>query len=154
MYSLAISGCSNDYSDSNNQQENPTTNPALEENENTEKETLEEVKELIVPDQELEKKRRPGCLIIAKALIRIGYPITVNGIYDEATTWAITDFQLQHDELPALGVFNKETKSVLEKYIENEESIQAGKALPPVDEPVFTSEGKHILGNPRSIGNY
>ena len=146
---LAISGCYNDHSDSNNQQENPTTNPALEEYENTEKEALEEVKELIVPDQELEKKSEGRDVeLLQKALIRIGYPITVNGIYDEATTWAITDFQLQHDELPALGVFNKETKSVLEKYIENEESIQAGKALPPVDEPVFTSEGKHILGNP------
>lgn len=147
---LAISGCSNDHSDSNNQQENPITNPALEENENKkEKEALEEVKELIVPDQELEKKSEGRDVeLLQKALIHIGYPITVNGIYDEATTWAITDFQLQHDELPALGVFNKETKSVLEKYIENEESIQAGKALPPVDEPVFTSEGKHILGNP------
>ncbi|MFD1850846.1 D-alanyl-D-alanine carboxypeptidase family protein [Oceanobacillus bengalensis] len=124
---------------------------------NTEKETTITTQEepvdtedsIVAPEVELQKKDQGDQVeLLQKSLNEIGYTIDVNGIYDEMTTWAITDFQLQHENLMALGVYNTETKEALESFIENNHVIEAGLGLLLPDQEVTTNTGIPVISNP------
>ncbi|QGS67989.1 hypothetical protein CV093_02680 [Oceanobacillus sp. 143] len=67
-----------------------------------------------IPNGELQKKDQGDQVeLLQESLNELGYDISVNGTFDEATTWAVTDFQLQHKNLMALGIYNEETQQVL-----------------------------------------
>jgi len=101
------------------------------------------------PDKSLQKKDEGEAVIqLQQALNQIGYELTESGIYDEATTWAITDFQLQQDSLLASGIYDKATKDALVSVMNSDTEITAGQGLPKVAEPVFTDAGTEIIANP------
>ncbi|MHA6253111.1 D-alanyl-D-alanine carboxypeptidase family protein [Oceanobacillus sp. CAU 1775] len=85
------------------------------------------------------------------ALEKIGYTLPINGEYEEVTTWAITDFQLQNDELSVTGIYDEETKITIEELIKTNETIEAGTGLPPIADPVVTNAGSEVLGNPYEV---
>lgn len=62
-------------------------------------------------------------------IIQLGYPIETTGVYDEDTTWAITDFQLHHEALSVTGVYEEETRQSIEHVIDKEQAIEPGKHL-------------------------
>ncbi|WP_067726445.1 D-alanyl-D-alanine carboxypeptidase family protein [Oceanobacillus damuensis] len=87
-------------------------------------------------------------LQLQNALNHIGYELNENGEYDEATTWAITDFQLQHDSLLVSGLYDEQTKIALDEAIDNDVEVVAGAGLPQTAEPAFTSSGTEVIANP------
>ncbi|RDW21279.1 carboxypeptidase [Oceanobacillus chungangensis] len=102
-----------------------------------------------VPKGELQKKDQGDQVeLLQESLNELGYDITVSGTFDEATTWAVTDFQLQHENLMALGIYNEETEQVLADSLANGEKIEAGAGLPLVAEPAATNAGTPVIANP------
>jgi len=102
-----------------------------------------------LPDESLQKMDEgDSVLILQETLLKLGYEIPVDGVYSEATTWAITDFQLQTEDLFVTGTYDEATKHALESMREQEQTVKAGVALPPLDEPAITNSGTQILGNP------
>lgn len=101
------------------------------------------------PDEYLEKKDEgPSVEQLQTALNEIGYNIEVNGIFDDATTWAITDFQLQQENIHATGIYNDPTKERLTELLEKGQKIEVGSGLPEPAEPVFSEYGTQVIANP------
>ncbi|MEC5424591.1 D-alanyl-D-alanine carboxypeptidase family protein [Virgibacillus sp. C22-A2] len=109
-----------------------------------------EEEKLQLPKASLQKKDHGEQVqLLQKALNEIGYELTVNGDYDETTTWAITDFQLQDENLLATGVYNEETNVAVEKFFsDGENEFKPGKGLPYTVENTTTDSGTEVLVNP------
>ena len=100
------------------------------------------------PESGLQKKDTGDKVqALQNALNHIGYTVKTNGTYDESTTWAITDLQLQQG-IQATGVYHEETKNILEGILAAKETIKPGAALPQETEASTTDNGVSILFNP------
>src|SRR5699024_4168930 len=65
-------------------------------------------------------------------LNKLSYSIEETGAYDQLTTWAVTDLQLQKN-LSVSGIYNTETKDILEEMLEEEMTISTGSTLAKPD---------------------
>jgi len=111
--------------------------------------TTEEESVIRFPDTNLQRKDEgPDVKQLQTALNNIGYDIEENGIYDEATTWAITDYQLQQKSIHPTGVYNKKTRKKLNDLLEREEKVEAGAKLKIPSEPAVTDFGTEVIANP------
>ncbi|MFD1038265.1 D-alanyl-D-alanine carboxypeptidase family protein [Virgibacillus byunsanensis] len=137
-----------------NTEEDPETKPPEKKEDDTtipDSKEPEEKEEIIVeaPDSNLQKKDEGKSVqLLQEALNEIGYSITADGVYEETTTWAITDFQLQYEELQVTGVYNKKTRKALDETISGNGDIEPGLGLPQAKETSTTDEGAAILNNP------
>ncbi|WP_042220496.1 D-alanyl-D-alanine carboxypeptidase family protein [Oceanobacillus manasiensis] len=141
---MVISGCSSNNKEPQEQQHDNS----LDKVESTTTQELEE--EITAPNGTLQKKDQgEEVTSLQKALREIGYTISDNGVYDEATTWAVTDLQLQFEETPVSGVYNEATQKILSIVLEDAEAkFQPGKALPKKAESTTTTYGTPIISNP------
>ncbi|WP_068676259.1 D-alanyl-D-alanine carboxypeptidase family protein [Oceanobacillus sp. Castelsardo] len=138
-----LSACSS----ASNTEINDPNNEAIETSTNNSEESI-----ISAPDAFLQKMDEGEQVeLLQQALNKAGYDIEVNGIYDEATTWAITDFQLQNDELMAVGVYDKNTRQVINLFLEDNKTIEPGKELPFVEEAVSDDLDTKILSNPYDV---
>ncbi len=127
-----------------NDSKEPEETPAHSESAPTDTEEFSKI-----PDGPLQKKDTgKDVKQLQLALNEIGYDLNPSDQYDEATTWAITDFQLQDDNLLASGIYDEPTKQLLEQLIENNDVITAGDGLPQKAEAAFTNSGTEIIANP------
>lgn len=85
---------------------------------------------------------------LQQALIEIGYPIEITGNYDERTTWAITDIQLQTDATPVSGMYGVNVKNVLGQMLDGTVDITVGKNL---KEPIQPDEFSETIENPYEV---
>ncbi|BAC12486.1 carboxypeptidase [Oceanobacillus iheyensis HTE831] len=139
---LFISACqSNDDNHSSSQEtlENPTNDEDVTANQNN-KELPE------TPLQKLDQGEEVDAL--QYFLEQLGYNFSEQGNYNEQVTWAITDFQLQQEDLLVSGVYNEDTKQKIEEVIQSENSYKPGEGLPAPTEPAFTDAGTEIISNP------
>lgn len=83
-------------------------------------------------------------------LIEIGYPIRATGSFDEDTTWALTDLQLQSKSVDVTGIYEPETKKVITAVINEEQTIDPGDKL-PLAKTTSTNKADHVLANPYEI---
>ncbi|MFD1172291.1 D-alanyl-D-alanine carboxypeptidase family protein [Oceanobacillus picturae] len=140
-----ISGCSSNSEEPEEQQDETSSNHQESPADN------QEVKEEITAPKEMLQKKDQGEEVtsLQNALRKIGYNLSEDGVYEEATTWAITDLQLQFEELQASGVYNKTTQKILSALLDGSETnFQPGKALPEKAEPTTTTNGTPVLSNP------
>ncbi|CDO04004.1 D-alanyl-D-alanine carboxypeptidase [Oceanobacillus picturae] len=140
-----ISGCSSNSEEPEEQQDETSSNHQESPADN------QEVKEEITAPKEMLQKKDQGEKVtsLQNALRKIGYNLSEEGVYEEATTWAITDLQLQFEELQASGVYNKATQKVLSALLDGSEAnFQPGKALPEKAETTTTTNGTPVLSNP------
>lgn len=101
------------------------------------------------PDENLEKTDEGSAVEqLQAALNEIGYDIEISGVYDDTTTWAITDFQLQQENVHPTGVYDEQTRELLTSVLEKEQKVEAGKSLPEPTEPVFSEYGTQVIANP------
>src|SRR5699024_5879659 len=77
----------------------------------------------------------------------IDYPVEASGTYDDLTTWAITDIQLQKD-LPVSGVYDDDTKKVIAELLENEKTMSVGEGI---ERPEHPNEFQETVENPYDI---
>ncbi len=80
-----------------------------------------------------------------EALQKAGYSISTNGTYNDATTWAITDFQLQQESLTATGVYNEATRKALQKILKEGTAVKAGSVLDKPDNSPETIDNPHDI---------
>lgn len=141
-----LAACQSKQDDTANEQNDTNQKDAqIEEN-------IEDSSELQLPEASLQKQDEgEHVLALQKALNQIGYNIPDNGVYSEATTWAITDFQLQSEHLAVTGIYNSETRDALIQIIEQNDSVAAGNGLPQPAAEAFTSAGSKIIGNPYDV---
>ncbi|WP_087974454.1 D-alanyl-D-alanine carboxypeptidase family protein [Oceanobacillus rekensis] len=105
--------------------------------------------DISIPEESLQKKDKGDQVLqLQSTLNQIGYDLTENGEFDDATTWAVTDFQLQQDSLLASGIYNESTKTALKDAVENNIEIVAGSGLPQEVEPAITDSGTPVIANP------
>src|SRR5699024_12685390 len=86
--------------------------------------------------------------MLQKTLNELCYDITTKGVYDEEKTWAITDLQLQAEDLLATGIYNEETKAVIEKWLDDARALNPGDGLPQEAEPVTTDACTEVVAIP------
>lgn len=104
---------------------------------------------IVLPIEELQKgEQGEDVQNLQRALIAIGYPIEETGTYDHHTTWAITDLQLQHDHIHTTGMYNAETKTVIENVLAGGTEMNNGSKL---SKPTQKGEGKRVVENPYEI---
>lgn len=107
---------------------------------------------IVFPEVHLEKMDEGADVEqLQKALNEVGYTIEESGIYDDPTTWAITDFQLQQEDIHVTGFFNEETKQFLGDFLAEEQTIEAGEGLPVSAEPATTDYGTKVIANPYEL---
>ncbi|WP_373894989.1 D-alanyl-D-alanine carboxypeptidase family protein [Virgibacillus natechei] len=110
-------------------------------------ETKEESNEL--PESELSKMDQGEAVQTLQELLnKIGYSLTADGNFDEATTWAVTDFQLQQENIQVIGVYNEETKEALEEMLSMGDEIEVGAGLAQEVEASTSDDETNVLANP------
>ncbi len=99
-----------------------------------------------LPEEHLQKTDQGQAVkTLQKALNKVGYSIDRNGTYDDVTTWAITDFQLQQQALIATGVYNESTRRSLQKILDEHQAIKAGAVLDQPDNKPDTVDNPHDI---------
>ncbi|UJL46895.1 D-alanyl-D-alanine carboxypeptidase family protein [Virgibacillus sp. NKC19-16] len=110
-------------------------------------ETEEESNEL--PKAELSKMDQGEAVqTLQEFLNEIGYSLTTDGKFDDATTWAVTDFQLQQENLQVIGVYNEETKEAIKKVLSAGDEVEVGAGLTQEVEASTSDEETNVLANP------
>ncbi|GAB3790903.1 D-alanyl-D-alanine carboxypeptidase family protein [Virgibacillus kimchii] len=148
-FSFIFTGCN---TESPSDTEEPPADETEHEEESTEPDVDEEADNILTeaPNAHMQKlDDGPDVEVLQQVLSEIGYDMETSGIYDDATTWAITDLQLQFDELMVTGIYEEDTSRKLDNLFQEEVSdFQPGEALPVPTEEVTTSHGSVVLANP------
>lgn len=140
LLAIFLVGCSKDETEEND---------AVNESEPVTKEAdgSEEMEGL--PNDDLQKgSENESVHALQKALIEIGYPVEETGIFDELTTWAITDIQLQQEDLAVNGVYDLAVKNVMEQILHGELQTKIGSGL---EQPTNPNEFTETIENPYEI---
>ena len=146
IITLTLAAC--DEADFNNENVPVTSS---ETDENTEQNNSNADEELILPNNPLQKgEQGEEVKKLQQILKKLDYQIDITGHYDEETTWAVTDFQLQIDGLDITGLYDKKTKLALEAQFHSDNPIQPGEGL-TFEKNSKTEEGKVITGNPYDV---
>ncbi|MBS3681449.1 D-alanyl-D-alanine carboxypeptidase family protein [Ornithinibacillus massiliensis] len=107
-------------------QDNP--NPTKEDEQNAENPEAKEG--FVLPTEDLQKGDQNDNVIgLQEALIKIGYEIPTTGTYDKETVWAITDLQIQSEDLMITGKYDEATRLVIEDYQDQESTVTSGEGL-------------------------
>lgn len=118
---LFITACSSpaNSTDEENHTDSRTTAEELNKNEKQD-----------LPDKTLQKGDQDKSVQhLQAALKEINYPIEANGKFDAETTWAITDIQLQLDDLDITGIYDMDTKEAINKAVKDKQEINPGSGL-------------------------
>src|SRR5690625_3254142 len=123
------------------------TQTNVEPNDELETERVEQV--MTLPNELLQKGDYGEAVDqLQHFLIEIGYPIEQTNIYDELTTWAITDLQLQSSNINVTGIYDEQTKSFIESVLNGEVEISIGSKL---KKPLYVDEDVETVENPYDI---
>ncbi|UUI04076.1 D-alanyl-D-alanine carboxypeptidase family protein [Oceanobacillus jeddahense] len=116
----------------------------------TEEAEKQEETEVEPPDAVLQKfDTDEAVLQLKNALNAIGYDLEATEEFDEGLTWAITDFQIQSEDLLASGFYDEATRDALLLYFEEGESMEPGEGLAwPPEEAEKTEAGTEVVSNP------
>src|SRR5699024_12167868 len=107
--------------------------------------------ELVLPDSPLQKgEKGEEVKNLQQTLKNLDYQIDITSQYDEETTWAVTDFQLQVDGLDITGFYDKKTKLALEAQFHSDNPIQPGEGL-TFEKNYKTKDGKIVTDNPYDV---
>src|SRR5699024_228928 len=133
---LLVVGCQNDDKSTTD----PNDDDLSIDEENKTNDDKHEEESLTLPDVELQKLDESNDVQdLQTTLKNIGYNIDPSGIYDEQTVWAMTDIQLQDDDLYVTGIYDDQTKHTIESIINGEKNITVGGQLAePKQADIFT----------------
>lgn len=137
-------------------QEDEVMSPATEpdngvDSEEPSEQPLEQGEEPTLPEagiQRMDKGRSVQSL--QELLKKIGYSINVTSKFNDETTWAITDFQLQNKKLDATGIYDQKTKKRLQEVLDETLTIDPGSRLSKPKQDQHTNKTK-VIGNPYEI---
>lgn len=128
---------------SQNSEANTNNHQQNEENNTNDNETA-----LSVPEAPLQKgDASDNVKSLQQVLAEVDYPIEETGSYDDLTTWAITDIQLQKD-IPVSGIYDEDTEDIIAALLKDEETITAGEGL---EKPSHPDEYPEDVENPYDV---
>ncbi|WP_047983039.1 D-alanyl-D-alanine carboxypeptidase family protein [Ornithinibacillus californiensis] len=131
-----------------NEQEDQTQ---TEDEQPQEEPEVEEEEEIVLPTDELQKGDQGDHVqTLQEALAIVGYEISISGTYNLETVWAITDLQMQSEDVFVTGIYDDATKLVLENYLKEEVTISPGEGLPLTDDKYLDDETV-VIGNPYEV---
>lgn len=140
VLAIFLFGCNTDNKDvedafQNNESEETTDNAE------TSDESNQSTDSITLPNNDLQKLDEGDAVEqLQQALMTLGFPIEPTGIYDVQTTWAITEIQLQEDDLYINGVYDEQTKALLETYLSNQTTVEAPYSLQQPEHNEFETE--------------
>src|SRR5699024_4545152 len=109
-----------------------------ESDKNTEQNNTKAEDELVLPDSPLQKgEEGEEVKNLQQTLKNLDYQIDITSQYDEETTWAVTDFQLQVDGLDITG-------------FDDNNPIQPGEGI-TFEKNSKTKDGKIVTDNPYDV---
>ncbi|HLR14524.1 MAG TPA: D-alanyl-D-alanine carboxypeptidase family protein [Bacillota bacterium] len=88
---------------------------------------------------------------LQKVLKALSYDIEASGIFDERTTWALTDIQLQSKEIIPTGLYDEETKQFLQSAVNEEVEITPEDGLIMPSEGYLSSLDSDTVENPYDV---
>ena len=133
---LLLSACSNNEEAT----KQANTNEATENNNETT--TNELTEETIVKGEEGD-----AVPMIQQALIDIGYDVEETGVLDSYTVWALTDMQLQLEDIATTGIYDKAMKQVIEEQLDQTTVEPAAK----LDRPDSNDHLSLAIDNPYEV---
>lgn len=121
-----------------------------EHNDETEhEETSQTEDEFVLPTRHLQKlDEGTDVTALQEALEQIDYPVSTSGVFDDVTTWAITDIQLQLDVTPVSGFYDEATRKVLQKIYDGKLDVEIGGKL---EKPKNNDSRSEIVENPYEV---
>jgi len=146
----------NDADPNIEQQEDEVMSPETDPNngddaEDPSEEPSKQVEDPTLPEADIQKMDQGKSVQeLQESLQSIGYAINVTSKYDDETTWAITDFQLQNEKLDATGIYDNQTKERLQDALDEKLSIEPGSRLSKPKQEQHTNKTK-VIGNPYEI---
>src|SRR5690625_5202130 len=145
----------NDADPNIEQQEDEVMSPETDPNngddaEDPSEEPSKQVEDPTLPEADIQKMDQGKSVQeLQESLQRIGYAINVTSKYDDETTWAITDFQLQNEKLDATGIYDNQTKERLQDALDEKLSIEPGSRL---SKPKQAQHTKKTRSEERRVG--
>ncbi len=113
------------------------------------KEKKQGAQEIVLPDTPLQKgDTSDGVHDLQHVLKEIGYPVKTTGIFDDLTTWALTDIQLQDGDILATGLYDAATMEIIADIRAGDQTMKVGMAI---DEPEHPDSYPTIIENPYDI---
>lgn len=156
IYLLLMSGClfiitACDFQEEQQEQQEPTNE--MKEEVPVQVEPYEQPEDNVtLPDTRLQKwDEGDDVTALQKVLISLSYEIEASGTFDEATTWALTDIQLQSDEIIPTGLYDKETKHFLQSAVDEEVTITPENGLHKPSEKYLTTLDFDTVENPYDV---
>ncbi|SFB05460.1 D-alanyl-D-alanine carboxypeptidase [Lentibacillus halodurans] len=139
---LLFTACSDEASE-----DQQTAEPAPTDETESKNKAEPAVNQIQLPQEHLQKNDTGDTVqSLQKALNKVGYSIRPNGTYDNITTWAVTDYQIQQESLPVTGIYDDTTKDALNHSLENNSDIKPGAGLEaPGDESDQVDNPHEIL---------
>jgi D-alanyl-D-alanine carboxypeptidase len=135
------------------QEDETVTNSKTDLNENDSTEVIAPGPEdnIVLPDEDLQKgDQGESVQLLQEGLIAIGYPIELTEAFDENTIWALTDIQLQHEDIYTTGLYDDETKKIIYEILSGNSKINVSTGLPkPKNDQ--QDEPTKIVENPYEI---
>ncbi|HLR54278.1 MAG TPA: D-alanyl-D-alanine carboxypeptidase family protein [Pseudogracilibacillus sp.] len=127
VFAFALAACG---SANTNETDSKDNNEAANEN-------MEQEETASLPEAPLEKKDEGEEVeALQQVLQEIDYPVEATGTFDDLTTWALTDIQLQQeDELTITGMYDDKTETFIQTVLDDEETIEPGKELDEPEQP-------------------
>jgi len=145
LFVVFLFGCSSNNEEIENvakETEEPTSDTK-----NNDQSTVDEdnIEEATLPTASLKKLDEGEDVQHLQQILKdIGFPIEISGTYDQQTTWAITEIQLNEDSLYINGVYDENVKNVIETYTENGTTVE---------EPYTLEEPKHAEFETEDVEN-
>lgn len=141
---LMLSACDQTNDSTKNTSKGDTTVNNAKNNQNTDT--------FILPDSPLQKwDAGKNIENLQDVLNELSYTFDSTGIFDEYTTWAITDIQLQADNIHPTGVFDEDTKEFIQLALNEEVSVTPEKGLPLPSEAYLLNVDSETVENPFDI---
>lgn len=152
FYLVLISSCILITTVSNMQQEQQKPTYENKEDVPVQTEPNEQPEDVILPETVLQKWDEGNDVTdLQKVLRNLSYDIEVSGTFDESTTWALTDIQLQSEEIIPTGLYDEETKQFLQSVVDEEITITPEDGLTKPSEDYLSKLDSDTVENPYDV---
>lgn len=88
---------------------------------------------------------------VQQILNELSYKVESLGTFDEYTTWAITDIQLQAENIVPTGIYNEETRKFMETLLDEENSITPEEGLTLPSDAYLYQHDSDTVENPYDV---
>lgn len=110
------------------------------------------VDEIALPEAPLQKwDKEDGVKSLLQLLNQLNYDLDLSDTFNEQMTWAITDIQLQIEDMSATGIYDENTKEFIQAALNNEVSVTPGDGLALPSDAYLSQRDSETVENPYDV---